>query len=64
MIEDSSETGTKKNKYRKRIIRWKVWLLLVAIAAILLSLAECYHRTTSCTYHPVNIHYENSEGTD
>ena len=64
MIENISETGTKKNKRRKRIIRWQEWLLLVAIAAIILSLAEYYHRTTSCTSQPVNIHYENSEGTD
>ena len=64
MIENTSETGTKKNKRRKKIIRWQEWLLLVAIAAIILSLAECYHRTTFCTYQPVNIHYENSEGTD
>lgn len=64
MIENISETGKKKNTRRKMIIRWQVWLLLVAIAAIILSIAECYNRTTSYTYHPVNVHYESSEGTD
>ena len=64
MIANMDKTKKKKSTRRKMIIRWQVWILLVAIAAIILSIAECYNRTTSYTYQPVNVHYESSEGTD